>query len=120
MYVRATSWGARFALAATFAFSIAASTASFAAAIIIDNFSGTQQLGPRTVTASQGGGMGTAPTVVQQGGWGVITFTPINSIVSATLKYTPGGQADLTGGGTNDQFLMEYVSVISDDNSGCI
>src|SRR4051794_8366632 len=106
MDARATSWGARFALAAGFALSIATSTASLAAAIIIDNFSGTQQLGPRTVTTSQGGGIGTPPTVVQQTGWGVITFTPVNSIVSATLKYTPAGQADLTGGGTNDQFLM--------------
>jgi hypothetical protein len=120
MFVRATSWGARFALAVGFILSIATSTASFAAAIIVDNFSGTQQIGSRSLTVSQGGGMGTPPTFQQTSGWGVITFTPVNSIVSATLKYTPGGQSDLTGGGTNDQFLMEYVSVISDDNSGCI
>jgi hypothetical protein len=110
---------ARFALAlCAFFLSIAAATQAYAAAIIIDNFSGTKQAGPRAFTASQGGGMGTAPTFVESGGWGTITVTPVNSIVTGTLTYTPPAQLDLTGGGTNNQFLMEYVGVTTDNPTG--
>lgn len=88
---------------------------AFAAAIIIDNFSGTN-VGTRSFVGNQGGGIGTAPTLtLTPAGGGAIRMQPQNSIVSGTLTYTPGGTIDLTGGGTNDQFLVEFISVIADN-----
>ncbi|TAG44127.1 MAG: hypothetical protein EAZ30_17445, partial [Betaproteobacteria bacterium] len=93
------------------------SGATFAAAIIIDNFSGTLGIGARSFAGNQSGGMGSAPTFAEAGGVGTISLAPVNSIVSGTLTYAPAsGTVDLTGGGTNDQFLIEFSDVVSQVN----
>ncbi|MEP7154492.1 MAG: putative Ig domain-containing protein [Betaproteobacteria bacterium] len=92
-----------------------AASQALAAAIIIDNFSGTRQAGTRVFTSTQGGGMGTAPTFTEANGGGAIRMQPQNSIVTATLTYTPAATLDLTGGGTNTQFLVEFISVLADN-----
>ena len=96
------------------ALAFGAASQAFAAAIIIDNFSGTR-VGTRAFVGNQGGGTGTAPTFTESAGGGAIRLTPGNSIVSGTLTYTPASTLDLTGGGTNDQFLVEFISVIADN-----
>ena len=104
----------RVALSGLFFVCAFAASQTFAAAIIIDNYSGTR-VGTRTFVGNQGGGVGTAPTFTEANGGGAIRLQPQNSIVSATLTYTVAGTIDLTGGGTNDQFLVEFISVIADN-----
>ena len=111
---------------ACFVFFMAFAVDAFAAgAVIIDDFLSVLQFGPRTFTSTQNGGMGTPPTFCQAAscippnpGWGVVTLKPVNSIVTATLTYTAAAPFDLTGGGFNDQFLMEFVAVIADNPTG--
>ena len=55
---------------------LGAASQVFAAAIIIDNFSGTRQAGTRAFTSTQGGGMGTAPTFTELNGGGAIRMQP--------------------------------------------
>ncbi|MBL8524908.1 MAG: hypothetical protein JNN20_14555, partial [Betaproteobacteria bacterium] len=96
---------------------VASLSQAFAAAIIIDNFSGTQQAGPRVFTSSQGTGAGTPPTLTELNGGGALRMQPQNSIINATITYTPSSTLDLTGGGTNNQFLVEFISVLADNNN---
>ncbi|WP_300269162.1 putative Ig domain-containing protein, partial [Microbacterium sp.] len=85
-------------------------SASAAAPIVVDDFSGTQIAAP-AVTLSDGGGTSTMPTsTALDGAHRFELFGNGNSVTSASLAYT-FAEVDLTSAGSNTQFMVGLDSV---------
>jgi Domain of unknown function (DUF4214)/Putative Ig domain/Fibronectin type III domain len=81
-------------------------------AFLIDSFSGAT-LGTRTISAGPPPQTATNPpaSLTEVNGIGVINLTDGNVASDISLTYTPSSAIDLSAGGTNTQFLLDFASI---------